>query len=59
MVKEYIRGANSFKNELAEKKSLTDLKAQESKRRSKLFLEDEVRSIIRSLYGVFTTDVKK
>ena len=59
MVKEYIRDANSFKNKLAEKKSLTDLKAQESKRRSKLFLEDEVRSIIRSLYGVFTTDVKK
>ena len=49
LVKEYIRGANSFKKELAEKKSLVDLKTQESKRRSELFLEDELRSTIRSL----------
>ena len=38
---------------------LVDLKTQESKRKSELFLEDEVRSIIRSLKGVFTKDVKK
>ena len=42
LVKEYIRGANNFKKELAEKKSLVDLKIQESKRKSELFLEDEV-----------------
>ena len=59
LVKEYIRGVNSFKKELAEKKSLVDLKTQESKRRPELFLEDEVRSTIRSLHSVFTTDVKK
>ena len=59
LVKEYIRGANSFKKELAEKKSLVDLKTQESKRRSELFLEDEVTSTIRSLHSVFTADVKK
>ena len=58
LVKEYFRGANSFKKELAEKKSLVDLKTQESKR-SELFLEDVVRSTIRSLHSVFTTDVKK
>ena len=59
LVKEYIRGAHSFKKELAEKKSLVDLKTKESTRRSGLFLEDEVRSTIRSFHGVFTTDVKK
>ena len=59
LVKEYIRGANSFKKELAKKKSLVDLKTQESKRRSELFLENEIRSVIRSLHSVFTTDVKK
>ena len=59
LVKEYIRGANIFKKELAEKKSLVDLKTEESKRRSELFLEDEVRSAIKSLHSVFTTDVKK
>ena len=59
LVKEYIRGANSFKKELAEKKSLVDLKTEESKRRSELFLEDEVRSTIKSLHSVFTADVKK
>ena len=59
LVKEYIKGATSFKKELAEKKSLVNLKTQESKRRSELFLEDEIRSTIRSLHGVFTTDVKK
>ena len=59
VVKEYIRGATSFKKELAEKKSLVDLKTQKSKRRSELFLEDEVRSTIRSLHSVFTTEVKK
>ena len=59
LVKESIRSANSFKKELAEKKSLVDLKTQESKRRSELFLEDEVRLTIRSLHSVFTTDIKK
>ena len=59
VVKEYIRGANSFKKGLAEKKSLVDLKIQESKRKSELLLEDEVWSKIRSLHSVFTTDVKK
>ena len=59
LVKEYIRGANSFKKELAEKKSLVDLKTVESKRGSELFLEDEVRSAIKSLHSVFTTDLKK
>ena len=59
LVKEYIRGANNFKKELAEKKSLVDLKTQESIRRLELFLESEVRSTIRSLHGVFTTDVRK
>ena len=59
LVKEYIKGATSFKKELAEKKSLVNLKTQESKRRSELFLEDEIRSTIRSLHGVFTTGVKK
>ena len=59
LAKEYIRGANSFKKELAEMKSLVDLKEQQSKRRSELFLENKVRSIIRSLHDKFTTDVKK
>ena len=59
LAKEYIRGANSFKKELAETKSLVDLKEQQSKRRSELFLENKVRSIIRSLHGKFTTAVKK
>ena len=59
LVKEYIRGANSFKKELAEKKSLVDLKTEESKRRSELFLKDEVRSTMKSLHSVFTADVKK
>ena len=59
LVKEYIRGANSLKKELAEKKSLVDLKTEESKSRSELFLEDEVRSTIKSLHSVFTKDVKK
>ena len=59
LVKEYITGANSFKKKLAEKKSLADRKAQESQRKSELFLEEEIRSTIRSLHDVFTTDVKK
>ena len=58
LVKEYIRSAKSFRKELAEKKSLVDLKTKKPKRRSELFLEDEVRSTIRSLHSVFTTDVK-
>ena len=59
LVKEYIAGTNSFKKELAEKKSLVDLKTQESKGRSELFLDYEVRSTVRSLHSVFITDVKK
>ena len=58
LVKEYIRSAKSFRKGLAEKKSLVDLKTKKPKRRSELFLEDEVRSTIRSLHSVFTTDVK-
>ena len=58
LLKEYIKGANSLEKELAEKKSLVDLKTEKSKR-SELFFEDEVRSRIRSFHGVFATDVKK
>ena len=58
LVNEYTRGTNSFRKILAEKESLVDLKTQESKRRSELFLEDEVRLTIRSLHSVFRTDVK-
>ena len=50
LVKKYMRGVNSFKKELAEKKWLVDLKTQESKRRSNIYLE---------IYSVFTTDIKK
>ena len=53
LVKEYTRGGNSFKKELAEKKLLVDLKTEESKRRSELFLEDDVRSTIKSLHSVY------
>ena len=49
----------TFQGRASRKQVAVDLETQESKRSSELFLEDELKSTIRILPGVFTTDVKK
>ena len=49
----------TFQGRASRKQVTVDLETQESKRSSELFLEDELKSTIRILPGVFATDVKK
>ena len=50
LVKEYIRSVKSFKEKPAQSRTLVDLKTQESKPRSELFLVDEVKSEVYMVY---------